>query len=723
MILFVDLDGVLADFAGRFKEFGHGTIDEFTKRHDHDDAILWSFIKKSDPEFFLNLKMMPDGKELWNYIKQFDPTILTKIPQWARASADKKKWVKKHLGNVKVITTTKKEKYVEPGAILIDDMDENLEAWKKAGGVGIKHTSASKTIKELKKIMKGETSKEAYEKYLFSYMSDLAMLLRKASGDVYKKEINIPLTENLISILKDFKNRGYSGLIVGGAVRDAILGIPSKDIDVEVYGPSYNELAEILSSYGKGNLVGKSFGVIKFMGTDGEMYDFSLPRRDSKIQGNPSQLSNTKGRGFEVTTDALLTPKDAASRRDFTINALAFDPLTSEVHDYFGGVADLENSILRAVSPAFAEDPLRVLRGMQFAARFGMEIEPETARLAATLKDQPLVIERVSDEWMKLLTKGKYPSKIMQYLIDTQWIDNYPELKSLIALQQDIRHHPEGTVDVHTGLTMDAAAVMADNAGIAGEERAVLILGAMCHDLGKATTTSIDSTTEEEPPKITSYGHHEEGARLAKQLMGRLGIKKSIEEQVIPLVQHHMDHIWFDPKSKKTNVRQLAEQLYPATIEQLEYIIRSDMSGRPPLPIDLPESAKTMLDLAQQEGVYTGPAKDLISGKDILGISSSIQEGKLIGDILKNIRNEQLRGTISTKEEALAKVNNILRDNFALIRGDDVIAQGVPKGPEIKDILNVAWKAQLAGEFSTADEAYTWLTTYFHGTGSEQQNI
>jgi len=155
----------------------------------------------------------------------------------------------------------------------------------------------------------------------------------------------------------------------------------------------------------------------------------------------------------------------------------------------------------------------------------------------------------------------------------------------------------------------------------------------------------------------------------------------------------------------------------------LEYIIRSDMSGRPPLPIDLPESAKTMLDLAQQEGVYTGPAKDLISGKDILGISSSIQEGKLIGDILKNIRNEQLRGTISTKEEALAKVNNILRDNFALIRGDDVIAQGVPKGPEIKDILNVAWKAQLAGEFSTADEAYTWLTTYFHGTGSEQQNI
>ena len=179
MILFVDLDGVLADFAGRFKEFGHGTIDEFTKRHDHDDAILWSFIKKSDPEFFLNLKMMPDGKELWNYIKQFDPTILTKIPQWARASADKKKWVKKHLGDVKVITTTKKEKYVEPDAILIDDMDENLEAWKKAGGVGIKHISATSTIKELKKIMKETPEKTASERYMFAGIRSIEDLLIK----------------------------------------------------------------------------------------------------------------------------------------------------------------------------------------------------------------------------------------------------------------------------------------------------------------------------------------------------------------------------------------------------------------------------------------------------------------------------------------------------------------------------------------------------------------
>lgn len=175
--IFCDLDGVLADFAGRFKEFEHGTIDEFTERHNHDDAILWSFIKKKDPEFFLNLKMMSDGKELWNYINQFDPIILTKIPRWARASLDKKKWVKKHLGNVKVITTTKKEKYVELGAILIDDMDENLEAWEKAGGIGIKHTSAAKTIKELKKIMKEIPTKEASEQYMFAGIKSIEDLL------------------------------------------------------------------------------------------------------------------------------------------------------------------------------------------------------------------------------------------------------------------------------------------------------------------------------------------------------------------------------------------------------------------------------------------------------------------------------------------------------------------------------------------------------------------
>jgi len=173
-VVYTDLDGVLADFDKKFEEFGHGDPDTFME--EHGDVAFWAVIKKHDPRFYLHLDIMSDGKELWNYIKQFNPIILTRIPRMEHSSEDKKTWVKKHLGDVKVITTTKKEKYVEPDAILIDDMDENIEKWEKAGGIGILHTSASKTIKELKRIMK---EKEASERYLFAGIHTIDDLLTR----------------------------------------------------------------------------------------------------------------------------------------------------------------------------------------------------------------------------------------------------------------------------------------------------------------------------------------------------------------------------------------------------------------------------------------------------------------------------------------------------------------------------------------------------------------
>jgi tRNA nucleotidyltransferase (CCA-adding enzyme) len=212
----------------------------------------------------------------------------------------------------------------------------------------------------------------------------------------------------------------------------------SKDIDVEVFGADYGDLNSVLEKHGRTDLVGKSFGVISLLTAKGTYFDFSLPRRDSKIM---DKRSDVRGRGISSEFDPSIAPKEAAARRDFTINAMAFDPLSGEVHDYFGGVNDLKNRILRATSEAFAEDPLRVLRGMQFAARFGMEVEARTAGLAAGLKNEPLVVMRVYEEWMKLFTRGKFPGKGIQYLIDTGWIENYPELKAIVNIQQD----PSGT--------------------------------------------------------------------------------------------------------------------------------------------------------------------------------------------------------------------------------------------------------------------------------------
>ena len=174
--IFCDLDGVLAEFEKEFEKFGKGPIKDYKKTHSTDD--LWKLIKEEDPNYFFHLDMTSDGKQLWNFIKEYEPTILTKIPyNLKNATSDKKKWVKKHLGEgLKVLTTTgKKSKYIVDNGILIDDMDENIEDWEKAGGTAVKHTSAETTIKKLKKIF----DKKEAAIYKFIGITSLEELIKK----------------------------------------------------------------------------------------------------------------------------------------------------------------------------------------------------------------------------------------------------------------------------------------------------------------------------------------------------------------------------------------------------------------------------------------------------------------------------------------------------------------------------------------------------------------
>src|SRR5271165_6813954 len=181
-------------------------------------------------------------------------------------------------------------------------------------------------------------------------------------------------------IIRALHADGYRALIAGGAVRDDLLGLEPKDFDIEVYAISFEVLAELLSRHGRIDLVGQSFGVVKLTVPGGRIYDFSLPRRDSKI--------GSAHRDFLTTFDPDITPQEAASRRDFTINAMAFDPVTNTLLDFFGGRKDLENHVLRATSDAFREDPLRVLRGMQFACRFQLTIDPATAEQCRAIANE-----------------------------------------------------------------------------------------------------------------------------------------------------------------------------------------------------------------------------------------------------------------------------------------------------------------------------------------------
>ena len=431
-------------------------------------------------------------------------------------------------------------------------------------------------------------------------------------GEIVQLPGLVPTPTGLLSILRELESAGYDCLIAGGAVRDALLGIAPADFDVEVYGMTYEQIAEFLGSRGRVDLVGKSFGVVKFS-TGGNNWDFSVPRRDNKI--------GMGHRDFRSTFDPEITPKQAASRRDFTLNAMAYDPVREEIHDYFGGRADLNAHVLRATSAAFSEDPLRVLRGMQFACRFDLTVETATAEMCRSIAGQygTLPRERVCDEFMKWAIQSKRPGRILEYLGATGWLAHFPLLGRIQAVPQDPEWHPEGDVATHTMHVVDAAATIAERERLGDDDRAVLLFSALTHDFGKADTTELREKSGR--MRWTAYGHQKVGGPLAKTYLAGLGIKAEIVERVVPLVENHLAHMAFaDAGIQPRVIRRLAARLAPANVKQLTWLIEADYSGRPPLPGGLPGEAARMRDFAASQqvecsaaaGTHFRPARDAI---------------------------------------------------------------------------------------------------------------
>jgi tRNA nucleotidyltransferase (CCA-adding enzyme) len=457
------------------------------------------------------------------------------------------------------------------------------------------------------------------------------------------------LPPELDRIIRALHASGFRALIAGGAVRDNLLGLEPKDFDVEVYGVSFDGLARILAAYGRVDLVGQSFGVVKLTVSGGRTYDFSLPRRDSKI--------GHTHRDFLTTFDPDITPEEAASRRDFTINAMAFDPVANELLDFFRGREDLRNRVLRATSDAFREDPLRVLRGMQFACRFNLAIDPATAEQCRAIAHEYSTIaqERVAEEFMKWATKSTDPGRIAEYLVATGWIAHFPEIKHLLGVPQDPEWHPEGDVGIHTMLVVDAAAKIATRDLLIDDERAVLLFSALTHDFAKAGTTALRERNG--VLRWTAHGHEAAGGPLARAFLERIGIKPSIVDQVVHLVENHLAHSSLRNDVTPRTVRRLALRLAPANITQLIRLIEADHSGRPPLPAGLPESAVRIREMAAAQAVATKPMSALILGRHVLPYFDN-QAGPHIGEITRAAYDAQTDGAFSTEEEAL----NWLRD-------------------------------------------------------------
>ncbi|MGC3957419.1 MAG: polynucleotide adenylyltransferase [Verrucomicrobiota bacterium] len=378
--------------------------------------------------------------------------------------------------------------------------------------------------------------------------------------------MNLP--DELWQLLRDVPALKQAYL-VGGCVRDALLSRPQKDFDLEVYGVDYETLARELNAFGRVDRVGKSFGVIKFSSPTGEQWDFSIPRRDSK--------QSAGHKGFHVEFDPNIALAEAASRRDFTINALMFDPRTGEYLDFFGGRQDLERRILRHTSAAFTDDPLRVLRGMQFVARFDLTPAPETVALCRSIVHTfaELAVERVGMEWFKWAELSHRPSSGMRFLQATAWLQHFPEIAALANTPQDSEWHPEGDVFTHTCHCCDALAELPEWQAVDVTTRQVLMFAVLAHDFAKPQTTHI--AEREGRMRIVSPGHEAQGGPLAEAFLTRIGSPNEIKTRVVPLVTHHLAHL---QAASDRAVRRLANNLQPATITELCLVMTADQFGR-----------------------------------------------------------------------------------------------------------------------------------------------
>ena len=365
------------------------------------------------------------------------------------------------------------------------------------------------------------------------------------------KKIAVKISEN-----------GGTAYFVGGYVRDKLRGMENKDIDIEVHGITPQALEKILDTLGTRKEIGKSFGVYTLCHFN---IDIAMPRKET--------ATGRGHRDFKIDVAPFIGTKKAASRRDFTVNAIMQNILTEEIIDHFGGMKDLKAGILRHVNnKAFGEDPLRVLRGAQFAARFGFEIAEETYNLCRNTELAPLSSERVFDEMKKALLKSPKPSVFFEELRKMNHLSVwFGELEMLIGIPQHTLHHQEGDVWNHTMMVLDEAAKRRDKA----ENSLYFMLSALSHDFGKA------SCTEFIKGNYHAYGHEESGLPRVKSFIHRLSNENALMRYALNMTRLHMKPNAF--ASDKSSIK-ATNKLFDEAISPNDLILLALCDGMGKIP-------------------------------------------------------------------------------------------------------------------------------------------
>jgi tRNA nucleotidyltransferase (CCA-adding enzyme) len=460
------------------------------------------------------------------------------------------------------------------------------------------------------------------------------------------------IPEKVLALSTAIQEAGGRALLVGGCVRDIVMGNKAKDWDLEVYQLAPERLREVLDQFGSVNAVGEAFTVYK-LGTD---LDVSIPRRERK--------SGRGHRGFVIEGEPGMSLEEATRRRDFTINAILQDPLTEEILDPFNGREDIKGHLLRAVSQdTFAEDSLRVLRAAQFASRFDFDIDAGTAALCKSIDLMDLPAERIWGEIEKLLLRSKRPSIGLGWLKELGVIAQlFPEIASLISVPQDPVWHPEGDVFVHTQLVIDRARELIDD--LPYPKQLTVMLAALAHDFGKPATTEFIED------HWRSRGHEEAGVAPTTSFLDRLNVHTidgyDVRAQVTALVKEHLKPGEFYKKRDEIGegaFRRLARRCEP---DLLYRVARADSLGRNAdwVPREKwydAQAQEWFIKRARElEVEQTAPAP-LLLGRHLIELG--VDPGPKMGEITRAVYEMQLDGRVRNVEEARDEARRLLGED------------------------------------------------------------
>ncbi len=460
------------------------------------------------------------------------------------------------------------------------------------------------------------------------------------------------LPEKVRRLAESIRVANGRAMLVGGCVRDDLMGLEPMDWDLEVYGIEPERLRELLDEIGDVKVVGEAFAVYK-LSYD---LDVSLPRRERK--------TGRGHRGFVVEGDPEMSFKEACSRRDFTINAILKDPLTGEIVDPFDGRGDIERRILRMVSKdTFGEDSLRVLRAAQFAARFELAVESDTAAMCRSIDVTDLPRERIWGELEKLLLQASEPSIGLKFMYEVGVVRQlFPELQSLVGVPQEPDWHPEGDVDVHTMMVVDEARRLIDE--LDHPRQITVMLGALCHDLGKPPTTEFVEG------RIRSRGHDEAGVEPTLAFLDRLGVYTQdgfdVRGQVVELVRYHLKPGEYYNAMNRGNpvgdgaFRRLARKVEP---DLLYRVAKADSLGRYPegdrsKMIFGSEAQEWFIERVRSLAVEKKAPDPILLGRHLIGLGlSPSPEFKRILDAVYEM---QLDGQVCDLPEAIEQAQKLI---------------------------------------------------------------